>query len=143
MATDSKCARAAEAPGRSPRGPGAGSFPLCDARLCAGLAGAAAGYPRAPLPITLCSRQDRRGAGGPGSPVPEGCGGRASGGRRGGGDARCRGQRALPSQPFWGCPWAQSRPLGNLGIQAPGAFSVEFKVRSEFWGWFCVFAFGG
>ena len=28
----------------------------------------------------------------------------------------------MPTQPFWGCPWAQSWPFGNLAIQAPGAY---------------------
>lgn len=79
MATDSKCPPAAEARSGRPRDPGAGSFPLPDARLCARLAGAAARCPLIPLPITLCypAGLGRRRWLWP--PVREGCGRRTAG----------------------------------------------------------------
>lgn len=123
MATDSKCARAVEAPGGRPQGPGVGSSPLCDACLYVGLSGPVAGVslrPRrapAPLPITLRYQAGLQRFRWSWQPAPEGCGRRMCAAQRWRGRCDAVGQKGLPSQPFGGIAL---RPRASLwGVLPP------------------------
>lgn len=141
MATDSKCARAVEAPGGRPRGSGVGSSPLSDACVYARLAGPAAGVSPHPregpcpsLPITLCSQAGLERRRWSWQPVREGCGRRASAGRRDGGTLRCHGAAGPVITALRGqCPQAHSQPFGSPATKAPpvfGAVSSRFVLSS-------------